>query len=374
MKVRIDLLAFSACSTQRNQALYRKPLGSCLSQDGLRWARVLVVILTGCLVLAGCGHIHVRVEIASPDVRATETTAPPAPAPSPTLAKTSEAVRLTYDPADHSQPALSPDGQTVVFVGDWGEQSDVFRLPVEGGQPLNLTQTPAAQEDTPVFSPDASAIAFASDRDGDWSIYLMDADGGNVRPALGDGAGTDEVHPAFTPDGMAVVFSSNRADGNWDIYTAALGASGWTRLTTHPAVDRFPTVSADGETARTRAIAFRSERDGNSEVYLMDADGSNLRRLTHHSAFDYYPSLAPHGSGLVFASNRSGRWNVYLADGLASHAIEASGEVVALEQRADWEMDAPRLSSDGRWLVYAGGRTGGSFDIYIREFSNPLLD
>lgn len=43
-------------------------------------------------------------------------------------------------------------------------------------------------------------------------------------------------------------------------------------------------------------------------------------------------------------------------------------------QREGWQMHFPRLSSDGRWLVYAGGRTGGVFDIYIRQFANPLLD
>jgi TolB protein len=331
-------------------------------KDGLR---VLLLVLVGLAALAGCRHIRVRVEIASPDASATETATPTAPSPSPTFTKPPESVRLTYDPAAHSQPALSPDGQTVVFISDRAGRPDIFRTSVTGGELINLTWTPAAQEDTPVFSPDGMTVAFASDRDGDWSIYLMDADGGNVRPALGGDTGTNEVHPAFTPDGKALVFSSNRADGNWDIYIAAIGSGEWTHLTTHPAVDRFPTVSADGETGRTRAIAFRSERDGNSEIYLMDADGSNLRRLTHHSAFDYYPSLTPDGRGLVFASNRSGKWNTYVTD-------LTSGEAIALEQRDGWEMDYPRLSSDGRWLVYAGGRTGSSLDIYLREFVNPF--
>jgi len=283
------------------------------------------------------------------------------PRPTNTPTKISEPVRLTYDPAEHSQPALSPDNQTVMFLSNWGDQPDVVVLPMEGGQPLNLTQTPSAQEDTPVFSPDGSTIAFASDRDGDWSIYLMDTDGANVRPALGGDTGTDEVHPAFTPDGLGLAFSSNRADGNWDIYIADIGSSEWTRLTTHPAVDRFPTLSADG-----RTIVFRSERDGNSEIYLMDADGSNLRRVTDDPAFDYYPSLTPDGSGVVFASNRSGKWNVYVVN-LAGQGL------TVLEQREDWEMNFPRLSRDGRWLVYAGGAIGGTLDIYKRKFASPLM-
>ena len=192
------------------------------SKDRVRLACVLVLTLVGASALAGCGHIQVSVEVASPDVKATEMATPTAPAPSPTPTKPAEFVRLTYDPAEHSQPALSPDGQTVVCIRNWGDQPDVVSLPVGGGAPINLTQTSPAQEDTPVFLPDGSTIAFASDRDGDWSIYLMDTDGTNVRPALSGYAGTDEVHPTFAPDGLALVFSSNRADGNWDIYTATL--------------------------------------------------------------------------------------------------------------------------------------------------------
>jgi len=279
--------------------------------------------------------------------------------------------RLTYHPANDFQPALSPDGQTVVFLSERDGQSDVFSVPLMGGQPVNLTQTPCAQEDTPVFSPDGSVIAFASDRSGDWDIYLMNPDGSKVRPALSGQTGTDELHPAFTPPspparggergGLALVFSSNRADGNWDIYTATIGSSEWTRLTTHPAADRFPSVSADG-----RTIAFRSERDGNSEIYLMDADGSNLRRLTDDPAFDGYPSITPDGSGVIFVSDRSGQRNVYV--------VNWAGEgLTALEQRPGWQMDTPRLSKDGRLLIYAGGPTGSTLDIYKRKFASPLM-
>jgi len=258
------------------------------------------------------------------------------------------------------QPALSPDGQTVVFISDRDGRADVFRTSATGGPAVNLNPT-LADKDTPIFSLDGSTIAFATNRAGDWDIYLMDANGSNARVAV-EGLGTDELHPSFTPDGLALAFSSNRADGNWDIYTATIGHDhGWTRLTTDPAADRFPTMSADG-----RTIAFRSERDGNSEVYLMDADGSNLRRLTDDPAFDGYPSITPDGSGVVFVSNRSGQWNVYVAN-------LAGGGLIALEQREGWQMDTPRLSSDGRLLLYAGAPTGGDFDIYKREFASPLM-
>jgi rhamnogalacturonyl hydrolase YesR len=61
----------------------------------------------------------------------------------------------------------------VVFISDRDGEPDVFSIPLMGGQAINLTQTPFAQEDTPVFSPDGLTIAFTSDREGDWSICLM---------------------------------------------------------------------------------------------------------------------------------------------------------------------------------------------------------
>ena len=182
-----------------------------------RTARALVLTLVsilmsvGAIALAACGHIWVDVDIGVSDARATETAmadnmaaTPTAPELNPIPTHASEFVRLTYDPAEHSHPALSPDGQTVVFISDRAGRPDVFRTSVTGGQLINLTWTPSAQEDTPIFTPDGTAIAFASDQDGDWSIYLMDTDGANVRPALSDHASSDEVHPTFTPNGLAL--------------------------------------------------------------------------------------------------------------------------------------------------------------------------
>ncbi len=272
--------------------------------------------------------------------------------------------RLTHHPSDDVQPALSPDGKTVVFVSHRDGQPDLYRTSAIGRPAANLNPT-LADKDTPIFSPHGSTIAFATNQAGDWDIYLVDADGSNPRVAV-EGPGTDELHPSFTPDGTGLVFSSNRADGNWDIYSAAIGSSTWTRLTADPAADRFPTLSANGGTAGTRAIAFRSERDGNSEIYLMDADGSNLRRVTDDPAFDGYPSITPDGSGVVFASDRSGQWNAYVVN-LAGEGLRALG------QREGWQMDTPRLSKDGRLILYAGGQVGDTFDIYSRPFASPLV-
>src|SRR5438445_341037 len=108
-----------------------------------------------------------------------------------------------------------------------------------------------------------------------------------------------------------VVFSSTR-DGNYEIYVANADGSGPSRLTNHPAEDRFPAWSPDG----TR-IAFVSDRDGNPEIYVMNADGSNRVQLTRGSTGNLLPAWSPDGAKIAFQTNRDGDWEVYVmnADG-----------------------------------------------------------
>ena len=50
--------------------------------------------------------------------------------------------------------------------------------------------------------------------------------------------------PAWSPDGRRIVFTSDR-DGNWDIYVMNADGSNMTRLTNHPQADAFPVWTAN---------------------------------------------------------------------------------------------------------------------------------
>jgi pSer/pThr/pTyr-binding forkhead associated (FHA) protein len=88
--------------------------------------------------------------------------------------------QLTQDPGD-TNPAVSPDGQSVAFMSFRGGNWDVYRVNVDGTGLTQLT-TDTDEDGLPVWSPDGQTIAFVSNRDGQWSMWAMNVDGTNQRP------------------------------------------------------------------------------------------------------------------------------------------------------------------------------------------------
>ena len=86
----------------------------------------------------------------------------------------------------------------------------------------------------------------------------------------------------WSPEGRKIAFLSKR-DGNWDVYVMNADGSGKKNLTRNRGKDGPsgwpPAWSPDG-----RKITFVSDRDGTYEVYVMNADGSGQGRLTHRGS------------------------------------------------------------------------------------------
>lgn len=97
--------------------------------------------------------------------------------------------QLTFDPSD-TNPAVSPDGQNLVFMSNRGGNWDVYGVGIDGTDLTQLT-TDTANDGLPVWAPDGKTIAFVSDRDGVWSLWVMSPDGENQRPLFDLGGSID---------------------------------------------------------------------------------------------------------------------------------------------------------------------------------------
>src|SRR5512134_2411844 len=85
-----------------------------------------------------------------------------------------------------SDPQVSPDGRTVVYtasqvnLGANNSNSDLWVVPLAGGEPRRLTNHPMA-DSRPRWSPDGKAIGFLSRRGGSQQVYSVEPGGGEPR-------------------------------------------------------------------------------------------------------------------------------------------------------------------------------------------------
>ncbi len=184
-------------------------------------------------------------------------------------------------------------------------------VPTPTPAPTPTPTATATATPTPTPSPNAGGgkIAFISDRDGNWEIYVMNADGtGQTRLTFNS---ADDVEPAWSPDGSKIAFHSFR-DGNGEIYLMNVDGTGLTRLTFISDYDGGPTWSPDGT-----KIVFHTNRDGNQETYVMNADGTGQANISNNPATDSWPAWSSDGTKIVFSSLRDGNEEIYVvnADG-----------------------------------------------------------
>ena len=84
--------------------------------------------------------------------------------------------RLTFDAGLQTDVSFSPDGRFIAYASDRSGNFDIWVQPVDGGDPVQITEEPA-QDVQPAWSPDGDSIAFRSERGGG-GIFVMPALGG----------------------------------------------------------------------------------------------------------------------------------------------------------------------------------------------------
>jgi Tol biopolymer transport system component len=176
--------------------------------------------------------------------------------------------------------------------------------PATPGQSLAVVARGSSNEVMGAWSPDGSRIVFVSDRDGNYELYLADADGANAI-RLTTTPDLAELSPEWTPDGRRIVYVEQPVGARAQIRIMNSDGTASQALTTdRQGANLDPAVSPDG-----RTIAFTSTRDGNYEVYLMAPDGSAQRPALVSSLKESKPAWFPNGD-LGFIQERTDRTRI----------------------------------------------------------------
>jgi TolB protein len=172
-------------------------------------------------------------------------------------------------------PSWSPDGKSILYSSRRDGNYEIYLADADGRNPRRLTNSRGI-DTSPVFNPATGrTIAFVSTRSGTPQIHTMNFDGTDVQRITEEGG--DAQNPAYSPDGKLIAFAWQKSgSGVFDLFLYDTTSRRFTQLTSNAGSNERPTWAPDG-----KHIAFQSNRSGSTQIYAMTLDGKKVRQLTN---------------------------------------------------------------------------------------------
>ncbi len=273
--------------------------------------------------------------------------------------------RLTVSPGIDTTPSYSNDGTRILFHTRRDGDFEIYIMNADGGCPHSVTAFHTADDVIPDMSPNMFQIVFESHRDagpgGPSEIYRMNADGKSQQRLTMD-LTADDAHPSWQPvraetsvDPESLAFAGR----NVKIAYWGPGVSGRDIYIQNPSPDavatRFVTTGDNGDglswSADGQKLGFTSSRGaGGEDVYVINKDGTNEVRLTTNPANDAHQAWSPDGQVICFQSHRTGADQIFFINADGTNERQVVFDPVA--------SNSCGFSPDGKKIIYSGHRSG----------------
>ncbi len=301
-----------------------------------------------------------------------------------------------------AEPKISPDGQWIAYSVSTPDMelnhgvSNIWAVRTSGGDALQLTS--GGRDSSPVWSPDGKTLAFLSARDGNSQVYLLPMDGGEARELTHLSTGADIVK--YSPDGKTLAFTSSvYPDCKDDACNSARDAEKdkskvkahvaeqllyrhWTHwsegkrahLFVVPADGSVPpkdltpganydvppderggpddiNFSPDGKELCFTAVTDKVEATStNGDLFIVPVAGGDAKRITSNPGFDGNPVYSPDGKFIAYhaqltAAYESDRWRILLYD-------RQSGKSENLTEKFDRSAADLAWSADSKTIFF----------------------
>ncbi len=258
---------------------------------------------------------------------------------------------------------FSPDGKSIAVRDKSGpeEPSQINLVSIDKGEKRSLTSPPAGTvgDAYPAFSPDGKTLAFIRSTSlATNDIYLMPLAGGQPRRLTFDN--TSILGLSWTADGNEIVFSSRRGSSIYSLWRIKVAGGVPERLLEIGQRAISPTISGHAD-----RLAYTQMVDDENiwRLPLAAAGRSSVATpLISSTLSDDGPDFSPDGRKIVFASNRTGDFGIWVCDADGANPVQ-------LVNRGPYLTGTPRWSPDGRWIAYDSrssepGREGNA-DIFV---------
>jgi dipeptidyl aminopeptidase/acylaminoacyl peptidase len=244
------------------------------------------------------------------------------------------------------------EGDTLLVRCDLPGTMQLFRVPVVGGELVQLTSLPS-----PVaghFVPGTETIVLEHDDAGNelTQLSLLEARAGaEPRPLVHD---PEFAHRdvSMSRDGALLAYVTNRDNGvDWVAYVRALGDGCERRVFERGGVCTTAGFSPD---AQMLAVLHDTGRPRDNDLYLVDADTGAAEHLTPHDDESWFdrPVWRPNGNAFFVATN-VGRDT----KAISRYDLAARGWSVVVE--SDWDLEC-HGDDAGRWLLVHANEDGYS--------------
>jgi Tol biopolymer transport system component/DNA-binding winged helix-turn-helix (wHTH) protein len=289
---------------------------------------------------------------------------------------------LTLVPDLASDPAISPDGNSVAFRRNSYAPgaAGVFVTGGDGKALKQLTEHPG--DCCPAWSPDGKMIAYSRVASDEYGIYVVDAKGGTPRKISHEDPRKKRGELAWTADGKFVAFSGDSPTGGSQIFLLSVDDSSVRPLTEPQGQDRDwgPAFSPDGTRmafVRANGAGFPEEifvmalnsgstqmvgyKRADGAVFVTTANNGPIQQVTNQrAAIMGPPAWSADGQSVIFSSTKAGEpslWKVPAGGGEATQ-IEGTGT-------ATWHPTVAR--KDGKLVVQKILRSSSIYRVDLEE-------
>ncbi len=203
-------------------------------------------------------------------------------------------------------------------------------------------QSLAEHGTAPAVAPDGQTIAFLSNRNGDRALYVMNADGSNVRRLYGDNA--MQGRPFWTRDGRHVLSATRNGDTSV-VRSYSLDGSAPVDVAR---IVAFPGGPVPFEDLSRFVYGVGTWRQTQLETARFD--GTDRRRLTSDPATHWCASPSPSGDRIAVGRRDDVTWQIWVVN-----ADGSDGRAITRFTRADGSAECPRWSPDETRIAFQNG-------------------